>query len=178
MTVESPSNTSVHRGNGIATQFPYTFKIPDASFAVVTIQDFETGTVLQTLTPGSYAITGIGWGNTGGYVEYPLTGDPIDDTVNIVLQRIVPYTQGLDLQNQGGFYPESMENQLDLLEMQIQQLAEQVGRTTQAPIGGPGGGLDPTIVQSLEVDWLKVMTLTEYNALGTYDPRTLYLITE
>lgn len=178
MTVETPSNTAVHRGNGIATTFPFEFTIPDASFAEVSIQDFATGNILQVLTPGSYLLTGVGWGTTGGNVEYPLSGDPLDDTVNIILQRIVPYTQGLDLQNQGGFYPESMENQLDLLEMQIQQLAEQVGRTTQAPIGGSGGGLDPTVVQSLELDWLKVMTLAAYNALGTYDPRTLYLITE
>lgn len=178
MTVETPSNTSVHRGNGIATQFPYTFKIPDASHAQVSIQDFATGNILQILTPGSYNITGIGWAGGGGNVEYPLAGDPLDDTVNIILQRIVPYTQGLDLQNQGGFYPESMENQLDLLEMQIQQLAEMVGRTTMAPIGGSTPGLDPTLVQSLEIDWLKVLTLVEFNALGVYDPRTLYLITE
>lgn len=179
MTVETPSNTVIHRGNGIATQFPYTFKIPQDDFVNVVLQDFASGAVIQTLTPGSYIITGVGWGLTGGgYVEYPLSGDPLDDTVNLVIQRIVPYTQGLDLQNQGGFYPESLENQLDLLEMQIQQLAEMVSRTTLGPIGGGEGGLPSTVVQSLEIDIIKVLTLAEWNALVEWDERTLYMVTE
>lgn len=181
MTVESPTNTRIHRGNGITTEFPYTFKIPDMSYVQVSLQDFETGAILETLTPGSFEISGVGWTLPGGgEVTYPLSGSPIDDTVNIILQRIVPYTQGLDLQNQGGFYPESMENQLDLLEMQIQQLAEQMSRVVLSPIGQNAneGATDPTLVHSLEVDWMKVMTLAQWNALVVWDPRTLYLVTE
>jgi hypothetical protein len=40
-------------------------------------------------------------------------------------------TQDLDILNQGGFYPENVENEFDLQEMQIQQLDEEVNRSVR-----------------------------------------------
>lgn len=182
MTVSTQTNFVTHTGNGIVTAFPYTFRIPEASMVSIIIQDKATGDTIDTLVPGEYTITGIGWDGAGsGIVNYPLAGLPLDGTKNIVIQRLVPYTQGLDIKNQSGFYPESVENQLDLMVMQIQQLKTDVSRAVLAPIGyDPNDpnlpGVDPTLVHSDFVDLIVKLSQAEYNALATKNPTTLYLI--
>lgn len=129
MTVETEERLVVYRGNGLTTIFPFEFDIPEADFATVTIQDFDTGTILDTLTPGTYTLNGVG-NPLGGNVVYPLDATPVlDDTKQLVIVRTVPYTQEMSISNQGGFHPEVLEEQLDLIVMQIQQIAEQQGRS-------------------------------------------------
>ena len=122
MTVSNLNVSVTHRGDGIATSFPYTFRIPDPAYVVVELQDYATGLIVDTLTAGEYSITGTTVDNySGGSVTYN-PGTPLSSDYNIVIRRELPLTQTLDLLNQGGFYPESLEYQLDRQVMQIQQL--------------------------------------------------------
>ena len=129
MTVETSERLVVYVGNGVATNFPFNFVIPEADFASVNIQDEATGTVLETLPPGTYTLNGVG-DPDGGSVDWPIDGSsPLDSSRQIVIIRTVPYTQETSISNQGGFLPRVLEQQLDLLEMQIQQVADEVSRS-------------------------------------------------
>ena len=133
MTLITTSRSVTFTGNGSTTEFAFTFKIPLATDLVV--QTFDTVSLaLATIDSSDYTVTGIG-DNSGGTVTYPLSGSPIASTVRIIISRLVPFTQLLDIQNQGGFFPDVVENQLDLIVMQIQQSAETIGRGIAAPIG-------------------------------------------
>ena len=52
----------------------------------------------------------------------------------MVISSQVPYLQQTDLTNQGGFYPEVINDALDRATIQIQQLQEQPSRTLRLPI--------------------------------------------
>lgn len=144
MTVEIQTNWVRHQGNNIATKFPYTFRIPEFSMVKVSLQDAASGVIIRDLDPGEYTITGVSQDNyDGGEVTYPLSGPPLSENFYLLLQRIAPFKQELDIENQGGFYPESVEYQLDKLEFQIQQLKA----ATDGAIIVPPGETPPEVVE-------------------------------
>lgn len=137
MTINTTTNVAIAQGNGIATVFPYAFPIPEQDNLFVRLLDAVTNQIIQTLNPGDYSVTGLG-SSIGGTVTYPLIGPPLDNTKKIMIERIMPYTQDLDIQNEGGFYPDVLERQLDDMVMQIQQIAEVQSRSVVSPPGVPG----------------------------------------
>jgi len=144
MTVEIQTNWVRHQGNNIATKFPYTFRIPEFSMVKVSLQDAASGVIIRDLDPGEYTITGVSQDNyDGGEVTYPLSGPPLSENFYLLLQRIAPFKQELDIENQGGFYPESVEYQLDKLEFQIQQLRT----ATEGALMVPPGVTPPSVEQ-------------------------------
>lgn len=126
MTVETLTNYTEALGNGVATEFPFYFYLTDTSYLIVeqTVDDVTT-----TVSASLYSVDGVGDAE-GGTVEF-LT--PPADGAKIVMRREVPYTQSLEVLNQGGFYPESVEEQLDLMVQQTQQLADLAGRAAVIP---------------------------------------------
>lgn len=152
MTVEIEERLVIYLGNGVTTNFPFDFVIPDADFASVNIQDATSGLVLETLAPGTYTLNGVGDEN-GGSVDYPIDGStPLGSTRQLVILRTVPYKQEMSISNQGGFQPEVLEQQLDLIVMQIQQLAEEQSRSL-------------TVSPGQEVPDLTTIAAAEYWAL-------------
>ena len=137
MTLTNTNRISVHPGNGIATEFTYTFPIFEATDVIVFLQDAVTGETTNTLLPTEYTITGLG-NQAGGSVLYPLSGTPVASTHNFVIERIVPLTQDAALANYGGFYPEAIEEQLDRIVMQTQQLSTGIDRAIKMPVGSTG----------------------------------------
>lgn len=138
----------IYPGNGATTVFPFNFIILQASHLVVYIQNTAVqGSSPITLSPTQYSVTGIGNIN-GGTVIYPASGSPLAAGWTITIQRIVPYQQPTSLSNQGAFYPQVVEESLDLLTMQNQQLAAQIAGETAViyPVGiNWRGTWDPTI---------------------------------
>lgn len=120
-----------YQGNGAATSFPYSFPVADATYLQVSITNNNVDPPPTTvLTSSQYAVTGIGNGiagaanpTPGGCVTYPTSGSPLPNGWSITIQRIVPYTQGTSLANQGGLWPVVVEGALDYLTMLTQQLA-------------------------------------------------------
>lgn len=117
MTIDIQTNQVSYTGNGVATNFPFSFRVDDEDHLVVTKITIATE-VEEILLSSDYAVNGIG--DTGGG-SIDLT-PAISSSYQLRIERIVPYTQELDIANQDGFLPEVMEQALDALEMQIQQL--------------------------------------------------------
>ncbi len=133
MTLSITKRLKRYTGNDAATTFAYDFLIPLITDIEVSI--FDSLTSVTTVLSGSqFSITGIGSASFGE-VTYPLAGDPLPATSDIIIKRTVPYTQSMDVTNQGGFLPEVLEDQLDAIVMQVQQLAEEAGRTILGPSG-------------------------------------------
>lgn len=130
MTIETQLNLVFYSADGVATVFPFTFPVYDETHLRVILQDVFTYAQVQ-LNDSEYNITGIGNENGGSVV----TIDPPPSGVNVLIARILPFQQDLDVLNQGGFYPENIENEFDLTEMQIQQLNEEQNRSVRGILG-------------------------------------------
>ena len=167
MALTTTTNKVIHNGNASATVFAYTFPILDASHLSV-IYTSAAG-VETTLSASQYSVTGIGT-TTGGNVTYPLTGSAIASGTKLTIVRTVPYTQTTVLSNQGGYYPEVVEARLDLITMQMQQLAEIVGRYTVSSISDPATEQSNyTLIQALQADLGDFDKLTTQGDLLTRD---------
>jgi len=127
MTLTTTSVKAVAQGNGATTVWPYTFLIPAETDLIVTLVEIASGNP-TVLAPSVYTVTGIG-NPAGGAVTYPLSGSPLASTFDIVVERLVPDVQETDLTNQGGAYPQDIEDALDYLTMITQQQQDQIDRS-------------------------------------------------
>lgn len=129
MTVSSETAKSgPYSGNGATTVFAYGFRILDASHIEVvrTIDGTDS-----TVSPSEYTVSGVG-DLGGGNVTFtiaPVAGQ------SITIIRNAPFTQQTDLENQGAYYAETIEEALDLAAMRDQQLAEELTRAVKLPVG-------------------------------------------
>lgn len=121
MTVSTLTNKVTYIGNGSTTEFAVPFKVLDVDHLVVKRLVAATGDLSYTYLGTDYSYSGIG--NDSGTLT--LEGAALTSTYELVIERIVPYTQELDIVNAGGFYPETVEDQLDRTTMQVQQIAAQ-----------------------------------------------------
>lgn len=116
-------------GNGSAKEFAFHFKVftsdqiavyvsaPDGSDVLV-----ESGYSVE-LNEDQEALP-------GGTVYLV---DALPEGRRLTLLSNVPYDQPMVLTNQGGFYPVTVNNGVDRLEIQIQQLLEKIGRAILVP---------------------------------------------
>lgn len=130
MTVETQLNIAIADGDDVAVTFPFTFPVYDENHLLVYLRDTTTQE-LTLVDNGDYSVTGIN-DETGGSVTF--LAAPSSD-YKVLLARILPFRQDLDILNQGGFFPRSVERQLDLIEMQLQQLFEGEGRSLRGQLG-------------------------------------------
>lgn len=131
MTLSITRTVKTHDGNNSATVFPYDFFIPTEDDVQVYLYDL-TALTLTLLSPATYDISGIGDEDFGN-VTYPLSGSPLTTNDRLIIARVVPYTQDLDIGL--AFVPEALEEQLDRMEMQIQQLATDYTRVPKTMLG-------------------------------------------
>lgn len=124
MTIASEANRSgPYACDGVATSFPYSFKIYDEAHVRVILTD-EAGVETTLALGADYAVTGVG-ADGGGAVETVLA-HPVGCLVTLVLN--VPFTQEIDLENQGAYFAETIERALDEGVQRDLQLAEEVAR--------------------------------------------------
>lgn len=124
-TVTSGTNTITYDGDGSTTEFSFPYLFYDEDHLVVTVD----GTT-KTITT-DYTVSGEGE-SAGGTVTF--LSAPADDT-DIVIQRVVPYTQGTDFTNYDGYPAEVVEKALDLSAMMASQVGEYSDRTINVPVG-------------------------------------------
>lgn len=139
MTVSTTNYYTVAVGNGATTIFSFNFIADNSSTIQVTYTDTNGVETVLSSTQYTLAINapavGQLWG-IGGTVTYPLTGSPIPVGSFLTILRDVPYEQTVSIANQGAFYPQAVEQGLDLLELQIQQIEGNAStvRNVRAPI--------------------------------------------
>ncbi|MSX01582.1 MAG: hypothetical protein F2813_00300 [Actinobacteria bacterium] len=128
MTIASETNRAgPFNCNGATTAFPGNFKIDQPEHVRVLLTDaadVETELSLHS----DYTVAGVGLSsftiNTTG--THPAGK-------RVTLLRSVPFTQEIDLQNQGAYYAETVERAFDLGVARDQQLAEEVSRAVKIP---------------------------------------------
>ena len=124
------------QGNGVTTVFPFTFKVFTATDILVTYLNalgVESVLVLST----DYTVSLNADQNTSPGGSVTLLVAPATATY-ITLTSQVTNTQTLALTNSGGFYPQSINDALDRIVIQVQQLAELISRSAKAPLSGIG----------------------------------------
>lgn len=121
-----------YSGNGVTVDFPFSFKVFAAADVLVVFTDL-TGveTVLVLGAEYTVAISSNQDSNPGGTVTLPAA---LDTGAKLTLASAVANLQPVTLTNQGGFYPKVINDALDRATIQIQQLAEEVGRAVKVGI--------------------------------------------
>jgi hypothetical protein len=124
-TVSSTTSAVTAQGNGVTTIWSYNFPIPSAADAVVTVTNTTVSpSVITTLSPTQYTITGVGT-SSGGTVTYPTGGAPLASGYYLTIQRVVSLIQSTSLCNQGTTFC-AIEHALDYLTYIAQQLQYQI----------------------------------------------------
>lgn len=156
MTISTTTSTTTGSGNGVTTVFNFSF-VPDSAADIVVTYTDASG-VATVLPSSAYTLVinppapGELWG-VGGSVTYPITGSPptpIATGTFLTITRAVPYEQNVSINNQGAFYPQVVEQGLDILELQIQQLNTDVDYSIKTPLSdvNPPNDLPPAALRA------------------------------
>lgn len=130
MTIASEVNRSgPYTCNGATTHFPFGFRIYDAAHIRVILTDPQ-GTE-STLSLGTgYTVSGVG--QSGGGAVDTAVAYAAGYRVTLILN--VPFTQNIDLENQGAYFAETIERAIDQQTQMSLQLKEQVARAVVLPV--------------------------------------------
>jgi hypothetical protein len=121
-------------GNGSTSAFPFTYKVFQAADLEVVRLDTSTNveTVLTLTSDYNVTLNLDQDSNPGGTVT--LTAGALAAGYTLTMTSDVPNLQPTDLTNQGGFYPDVINDALDRATIQIQQLAEEVSRSLKVAV--------------------------------------------
>lgn len=122
MTVATAIREAIYTGNDATTEWALATLVLDEAHISVSLYNIATDVTDPPLASSVYSITGIG-DEAGITVTYPLSGTPLSSDQKIIIRRTVPYVQLTSIRNQSGFFPDVIEDQLDLIVMQTQQNA-------------------------------------------------------
>jgi len=179
MTINSTTRkTSNLVGNGNTPTYPFAFKVFQDSEIVV--KKLEVATSIETtLTLGAsndYIVTlnQDQNGNPGGSITLKSGGNNFNlpNGFQIVITSAVQSLQGTDLTNQGGFYPEVINDALDKSAILHQQQQDELDRSIKFSLTNTIGSLE--ITESATARANKVMAFDNagefslLNEIGTY----------
>jgi hypothetical protein len=136
MTISSENRKAgPFSGNGVTTAFPFTFKVFAATEVYVVRADEDGVETVLVLNSGyTVALNPNQNTNPGGTVTL---STPLLDNFKLVVTSDIEFLQPTDLTNQGGFYPNVINNALDRLTILVQQVREDVSRSAKLPITNP-----------------------------------------
>lgn len=128
MTVPSATLKNKYQGNSVQDLWDYSFKAFNPEDVLV---QKLTGTTLTTLVLDiDYTVSGLG-NDSGGQVKYPISGTKMPAGTYIILKPNFAYKQECKLENQETFPPKKVENALDVLALQIKQIAGDLSMAVQ-----------------------------------------------
>lgn len=153
-------------GNGVARDFSFNFKIFNTAELRVSI---TSGTGLeQVLLPGinySVALNHDQDADAGGVVTL---NTPLPAGSRLVILSNVPALQPIDMTNQGGFYPDNVNEGFDRATALIQQFDEKLGRAITVPPSMAEGNLQLPEPQSGQI-----IAWNDNGGLSNLDPSGL-----
>ena len=158
MTVETQTNKVTVSGNGSTTSFSFSPMVIHANTElsvthVVVATGVETAKTLTT----DYTVTVASYPGTGT-ITYPVSGDNLATGENLIIKRVIVLEQTTDLENQGGYFPDTQETALDKTAMRDLQQQEEIDRCLKIPIS-EGTFTDLTIPDVIDGTAGDVMTL-------------------
>jgi hypothetical protein len=167
MTISSTTRQAgPFTGNGIATSFPFTFKTFDTTDLVVIRTD--TAGVDSTLALGTdYSVTlnsnqNVSPGGSIILVVALAVGFKMTATTDLA------NLQPTDLSNQGGFYPDVINESLDRATIQIQQNSNALNRSVKFPISD--GSTDDILLPAKDARKGRVLAFDEVTGLPLAGP--------
>ncbi|MBP2657164.1 MAG: Tail Collar domain protein [Firmicutes bacterium] len=126
MTVSNTVTKNTYTLNSATTEFSYTFVIDKYSDIHLYLYNSSERTTTE-ITSGFTVDTSTATVTYSDAANY-------GSTYKLILSRELELTQDLDLINQGAFYADEVENELDRLMMIDQQIQEELGRSLKVPI--------------------------------------------
>ncbi|WP_320176066.1 choice-of-anchor R domain-containing protein [Maridesulfovibrio sp.] len=136
MTVVSSGNTITFAGDGVQNSFDFNFRIFRAEDLCAVLRNSD-GTEDRLVLGNDFKIvSGVG-SDSGGRVQYPISGTPLPAGQSITLYREIAYTQELELVDNDPFSAQLLNEAFDRGVMRDQQLQEQVDRALKYEISTP-----------------------------------------
>ena len=135
MTISSEVRTAgPFTGTGALSTYSFAFKVFQASDLLVVRQLISTGaqTTLALTTDYTVSLNADQDSSPGGSIT--LVAGALATTYTLLITSDVGNLQPTSLTNQGGFYPEVINDSLDRATIQIQQVAVKSGREMSAPL--------------------------------------------
>lgn len=163
----TPRRAGPFIGTGSAYSFPFAFKVFAASDVQVLQTETATGITSTLVLDSAYSVTlnADQDVNPGGSVSLRSV---LASGYTLMLVSAVPYTQGADFQNLGGFYPKVLNAALDKLTALVQQVYDAASRAISAPPSFGGTLTLPTPVADRILGWNHTA-----DALTNLDPALL-----
>lgn len=128
MSVTAQITKHVFLGDGVNTDFPFTFDATADVEVEFWTKDDATPPVFTKLS-SNFTVDLV-----GKKVTYPNTGTILPTGWKAIVRRVIPKTQGLDLINQGDYEAEDQETAYDRLTKINQDQAEELQRCVKFPL--------------------------------------------
>lgn len=138
MTISTETRKVQFTGNGVAVDFAFAFKVFAAAdlYVVKTVESTGAETVLVLDTDYTVTLSGDQNVSPGGTVTLPVA---LASGYLLTITTQLAYTQGVDLTNNGGFFPRVISDALDRITMLVQQGIEGIGRSLKYSVSTPAG---------------------------------------
>ena len=120
-------------GNDVTDTFPFSFKVFQASDALVVKQLISSGAETTLVLNTDYTVTLNSDQNTSPGGDVVLSA-PLPSTYTLTVTSAVQNLQPTNITNQGGFYPKVINDALDRLTILIQQVKLLASRSLVYPI--------------------------------------------
>lgn len=145
MTVETTANKVIAPGNGSATVFSFSPVVLQAATDLLVVHTDSSG-VETTIPSGTgaaaYSLSITTFPATGS-ITYPQDEvTPLPSGETITMKRVVPLTQTVDLENQGGYFADIQETAFDKATMIDLQQQDELDRCIKSVVSESGTTLD------------------------------------
>lgn len=137
MTISSTVRTAgPYTGTGSVNTYPFAFKVFQASDLLAQQTD-TSGNITTLVLTTNYSVTLNADQNAspGGSI---VLNSNLPSGYKLILSSQVPELQGTSITNNGGFYPQVVENALDYLTILTQQLQTELTQCMQLPLAVQG----------------------------------------
>lgn len=125
MTVSATHTKNLYLADSVTRNWPYTFSLNHEDHVSIFVSSPE-GEVKQIHS--GYRVDML-----KKVICYPVAGGPLTHGWKIALLRKTPLTQEMDLVNNGGFFPETIEKAFDRAVLVEQEFREEMDRSVRVP---------------------------------------------
>lgn len=168
MTVASAINRNDYTGNGATSVYAYGFRIFAETDLRVIVKDTDENETVLTLTT-DYTVSGVGSSGGGNITlvsagQAWLSGGNLASGYDLTVKRVRPLTQLTDIRNQGEYFPEAIEDELDKGRMIDQQQQDELDRSLK--FSETAQGVDGTLPEIVAGKYIKVNAAGDGFELG------------